>query len=250
MKYSYSMCKLSAVLCLVVLLISCKREIIYEGPMGALAGKITLAGFNVKDNSGVLVTIDGTSPALHTTTNEKGEYSIENIKTGLYDIVFSKDSFSTFKIISCQFIGGKLPSYIDPITLYKLPYFSINDLKVDTGTYSWQTGFVKVSALLNNSTSGTLRYYLSYSPDVSYTNYQQTGYIYVNAGNNLSYNFNTTALRNFKKGKNIYIILYPSSVSYSGTYIDLITGNTIYGVNVSLPSSIVSFVLPNTLYYN
>jgi hypothetical protein len=249
MKFLYTMSKLSTVLCLVILLFSCKREIIYEGPTGELAGKITLSGVNVKDNSGVLVTIDGASPTLHTTTNAKGEYSIQNVKTGIYDIVFTKDSFSTFKIISFQFIGGNVPSYVYPRTLYKLPYFSITDLKVDTGRYNSYNGFVTVSGLLPNSPNIVFRYYLSYSPDVSYTNYQQTGYLYSNPGENLSFNFNSNVLKNFISGEKIYLILYPSSFYNTQTYIDMVTGNPVYGVNVSMASAIVSFVLPNTQFF-
>lgn len=245
MRYSYFLFKILAFTCLAMILLSCKKEILYEGPVGDLKGRAILSDRNVTltDYSGVEVIIDGSTPELRTTTNEKGEYTIQGLKTGIYDIVFTKNGFGTYKIVSFQFLGGNISTYAGSVTLNKLPDFSITDLKVDTGRFSPYNYFVNVKVSLSVTTYYYMRYYISDSPDVSYSNYQATDYIY----NLLSFNLLETFLSKLPKGKQLYIIFYPSASNSS--YIDISNGSQIYDINSAKASKVVPFMIPNTKSY-
>lgn len=246
MRSIYYIYKIAACIGMMVIMLSCKKEIVYEGIKGDLKGKIYLLDYKSKitDFSGVSVTIDGSSPVLKTITNEKGEYELKDVKTGIYDIVFSKDGFGTYKLVSYQFIGGTLPTLVSPLQFYKQPDFTINDFKIDTFRYSSYFSYVTASASLPVSANGLLRYYVSYNPDVSYTNYQATDITYTNGGA-ITFNLNNTLLSKFPKGKQLYIIMYPYASS-AMSYLDITTGNQIYSVNTSKATAVVPFMIPIT----
>lgn len=249
MRYFISNGRTFVLLGLMMIVFSCKKEVYYEGLKGELKGKAGLYENNttITDYSGVSVTLDGSSPGLQTTTNAKGEYEFTDVKTGIYDIVFSKEGYGTYKLVSYQFIGGNLPTFVYPVSLAKIPVFSITSLKVDTGRYNPYSYFVNVTGKVSVTASSNLRIYLSDRPDVSYTNYQATDYTFCNSAGEISYNpYNL--ITKYPKGKQLYIILYPSPYYFS-SYIDLSTGNPIYTVNTQKGSAIISFTIPNTLSY-
>src|SRR5208282_783346 len=113
---------ITSVVCSIVLLFStCKKEVGPAGPelSGTIMGFVTLynsLGERIADAKGVLVRIDGTNPRT-VLTDSIGEYQLDSIKTGIYNITFSKDSFNTFKRIGQQFVGGSDP-VISNVTLY------------------------------------------------------------------------------------------------------------------------------------
>jgi hypothetical protein len=83
---------------LVILCTSCGEPDGGEGWIltGDLFGKVETFdefGYPLPDHSGVKVTIEGTEPLLETMTDSSGNYSFEELKTGTYHLVFSKDDF-------------------------------------------------------------------------------------------------------------------------------------------------------------
>jgi hypothetical protein len=192
--------------------------------------------------------IDGSSPVLKTITNQKGEYSITGLKTGLYDIVFTMQGYCLYKIISRQFIGGNTALFIEPQTLYKLPDFTLSDLKVDTGRTSYGgiygSYFVKLSGKILNSGTSYCQYYISERQDVSYKNYQATDYnIISGTSGSFYFSLSSSIINKFKKGDKLYFIVYPSANTYQ-SYRDIETGNLIYSINIDKASSIIPFTIP------
>ncbi|HEX2934474.1 MAG TPA: hypothetical protein VHO72_03905 [Bacteroidales bacterium] len=101
--------------------LSCKKEVYYEWPKGTLTGSVSLQSspsYNWVKGQGVLVKVEGSSPLAQTTCDENGNFSIENLETGIYDIVFSKAGYTTTTLYSFQFVGGKVPYSAGHVDLY------------------------------------------------------------------------------------------------------------------------------------
>lgn len=240
-------------LLIIFLAIACQKEITYTGIPGQLKGR-------VKDNRGnklenVKVTMTGTPSPLEIYTDEEGVFSFDDIKTGVYNLEFAKDSFGTFRINSFQFLGGNIPTWVYPVVLYKLPSTIISDIKVEIDTNYIFSGilFPVITGKLKIDTNPIYiyaRYFLSDQPDVSSTNYKISDVRLLRIlqddstfRDNITININKGL---YDEGKTIFIVFYPSvsfSISYS-TYQHLETGNTIYTNISDQGSNIASFKIP------
>jgi hypothetical protein len=232
-----------------ILFFSCTKEIINEGISGELKGRVWLhkpSSFN-NNNSGALVTVEGSDPLLQTITDSAGEFSIKNLKTGIYDLVFSKDSFGTYKFYSYQFIGGNEPTLMMPVELFQLPDSKITVFKADTVRISSNNYQIELLGSLSDTDTFMLRYFVSDSSTVSYSNYLVTGYFYAFNKTDFSTSLNETYFKSFSGGTQLYIILYPSAYPFNMSYMDIITGNQIYNVTVNGASEVVPFKVPETL---
>lgn len=246
MKKHYWLFKLLAIIALTASIYSCKKEVEYSGLTGELKGTTTLygGGSAIADYSGITVTVEGSSPKLQATTNEKGEFDIKGLKTGIYDIVFTKGGYATYKAVSYQFIGGNTPSYASAI-LAKLPDVKILDVKVDTVSYDHLYYTIYVNGTLSAAQSVSLQYYISDSPDVSYTNYQASSVDFCYNSKNIWFRMDNTFLAKFPQGKQLYIRFYPAiSTSSTFSYIDIATGLRIYPVNPDCGTEAIPFMIP------
>jgi hypothetical protein len=245
MRCFYSIMKITIGLLLMIFLVSCKKEIVNIGTEGELNGAVNLYISNNNyslHGSGVKVTIDGSSPLFQTTTDENGQFVIKELPTGIYDLVFTKDSFVTNKIVSYQFVGGEIASTVGQIGLYKLNYSKITDLTVNSTIDP--NYWVSVKGKISQPIIFGFRYYLSMDSNVSYSNYQATGETEYNLDGEVWINLYNDDLLNIPANTTIYLIIYPCSAFYA-SYFDINTGKEIYMVNTQLPSGIVSFVSPN-----
>ena len=223
------------------LITSCKKETGPAGPdlTGSILGYVTLynsLGDKILNTKGVSVYIDGATPKT-VYTDSIGEYKLDSIKTGIYNITFSKDSFSTYKKIGQQFVGGSDP-LISNVILYVPSVNSVSNLNLAV------TGNSHVTASGNLSHPGYYgyyRYYISYNSLVNDTNYVYTGTFNV-AGLTLNNEIiNTDA---FPSGSTIYLIIYGISTGDAG-YIDVTNGDTYYpSINNKQPSNVASIVVP------
>lgn len=250
MKKYYWMFKLLAVIAIIASFCSCKKEIElkYSGLTGELKGTVTLYDERTKvtDCSGVTVTVEGSSPKLQATTNEKGEFDIKGLKTGIYDIVFTKSGYGTYKRVSYQFIGGSISSYAYG-SLYKLPDVKILGVKVDVESTNHVFNLIYVSGTLSEETrSISLQYYISDSPDVSYTSYQATGFGFFYDVKDFGFRLRDELLYKFPQGKQLFIRVYPVAET-SFPYMDLTTGLSIYPVNPDCASEVIPFMKPKTI---
>lgn len=240
------------VLILVLILVisaSCRKELIYEGREGELKGTVYLSERTLlTDHSGIQVTVDGASPEKEAITASAGKYSITGLKTGIYDIIFKKPGFSTYKVASLQFLGGNIPYYVQNVILYKLPEFSITSLKVDTGSYGqFRRPIVIITVKASEPSITYLRYFVGETSDVSYWDYLVTDLFYYNASyvpNGYQFQIQNTSVEKLPKGKQLYMVVYPC-VEGNG-YLDSSTGNLVYPVNTGRPSVIVPFIIPES----
>lgn len=120
--------KLKSFKCILILLLvtftgltSCKKEIIYEWPKGDLKGRVKLADYsdNSIDFTDVLITLQGAGFSRDEHPDAEGMFNFKDVETGVYDIIFTKPGYETYKELGFQFMGGKVPMYMNPVTLYR-----------------------------------------------------------------------------------------------------------------------------------
>jgi len=234
---------------ILLLNIACEKETEYEVLSGQLIGYVTLFGSDrtrLSDNSGVEVIIEGSNPQIKTSTDENGQFVIDNLKSGIYNIVFNKDGYCQYKIVSYQFVGGNKPAIIYPTSLYSQSNLQIDSLKITELESQYTVEFI-VNAKISNQNENSsyyCRYYLSNEPDISYKNYISTNIAYNFSGNeDLSFYLQIDTLK-FPIGSELYMIMYPASEKFQ-YYIDINTGNKIYtSININKPSEVTNITIP------
>jgi len=241
---------------ILLLNVACEKETEYEVLSGQLIGYVSLFDSNrngLSDNSGVEVIVEGSNPQLKTLTDEDGKYIFDNLKSGIYNIVFKKESYCQPKIISYQFVGGNKPTIINEAALYRQSSFQIDSLKITDYERQFNITF-KVNAKVSNhnNSSSFCRYYLSNKPDVSFKNYITTDIGYSVFGNqDISFYLQIDTLK-YPIGSELYMIMYPAT-EIDQFYTDINTGNRIYtSVNINNPSEVANITIPEVeaLWYN
>lgn len=235
--------KLTAIfICVALFASSCKKEIEYRWPKGTIEGKVILTksdyvGDIEEDCSGVLIEVEGASPLAQATSDVNGDFKIDNLETGLYDIVFSKEGYGTVKMPSVQFVGGNIPFYLEKVDLYKIP--DVGTVQISRLEFDIRIVIEKKAPELSG-----FQLYFSESPNVSFSDYKYTSHSYGYSVSEGTYKILLTELdiNGFKDGTRIYVIAYPKANTVRW-YMDTNTGNKIYiGVNTRQPSNVISFV--------
>lgn len=91
------------VLALLLGLVACNRNSDDPDPSptgGKIQGAVTLFDDRTGqlDDSGMRVTVEGTTPLRQATTSASGNYLLENVPTGRYTLVFEKAGYGTFRL--------------------------------------------------------------------------------------------------------------------------------------------------------
>jgi hypothetical protein len=216
------------------------------GLKGDLFGKVETFdefGYPLPDHSGVKVTIEGTEPLLETMTDSSGNYSFEELKTGTYHLVFSKDDFQTRKIFSYQFIGGSVPTYLNTqVYLSEVSSTNINQFSIsitdesDTLKYSTVKVEYAVSPLSTQEKPRRMQVYLSTSSEVSINRYDYR----FNVGTMGSPEF--IKLNKLPGNTTFYAIMYPVH-GFCNPYYDPFTEEYDYSC-YGAPTEVISFKTP------
>lgn len=223
---------------------SCKQEDIYTLPSGELQGRLLYYTNNNMGIPGVKIEVEGSSPNLYTYSDAYGKYDIKNLPGGTYNLIFSKDSFPTFKIIGFIMLGGNVPFVLYPLEASKLSYNQLSSMTVDSSQMNFYP-YYRVLSKCNTTSYSLFRYYVSDKPDVSWNNYLLTGLFSSNSAGSYFYIESDRELTQLAAKTKMYIIAYPASDNnFYTNYIDTESGLTIYPVNQALPSSKVTFILP------
>jgi hypothetical protein len=106
---------LGCAIILTIVINSCKKTEQTSVPLtGTLKGVVTLYDEYktlTVDKSGITVSIDSTVPLKTSVTDIDGNYQIDSLPSGRYNISFSKTGYADRKIIDYAFAGGILPQY-------------------------------------------------------------------------------------------------------------------------------------------
>lgn len=234
---------------LLLINISCEKESEYDGLSGQLIGYVNLYDISrtkLADKSGVEVVVEGRNPQIKVSTDKDGQFRINNLKSGIYNITFNKKDYCSFKIVSYQFVGGNKPTTVNQIPLYSLSSLQIDSLEIIDLEQPYSLLFLvraKVSNQNENPTS-YCRYYVSNKPDISYTNYISTDIAYSYSGNEeVAFYLQIDTLK-FPVGSELFMIMYPAAETYQ-YYIDIKTGKRIYtSININKPSEIAKITIP------
>jgi len=233
---------------MLLLNVACEKAIEYEVLSGQLIGYVTLFDNNqnnLSDNSGVEIIVEGSNHQIKASTDEDGQFIVDNLKSGIYNFVFNKEGYCQHKIISYQFVGGNKPGTIYQTGLYSLSDIQIDSLEITDLERQYNVAFM-VTAVSHQQVNSFsyYRYYLSNEPEISYKNYISTDVAYSFSGTeNISFYLEIDTLK-FPVGSELYLIMYPTSEAYQ-FYTDINSGKKIYtSINIYKPSEVANITIP------
>lgn len=222
-----------------------------EEPFNApaqLKGKIvttTQFGMMATEQNGVLVSAQDTDPAISSTTDNDGNYFIDNIPTGTYNFLAEKPGYGTSHLQGLPLVGGHEPLYV---------YFRINEKSttlLNNITLSLDTLYsqVRVNGVVSHTLSDAIYYFniralvfLGKTPGVSFADYNQVTSININvpSGSDLS-EIIYPDVRLFPSGSTLYARVY-GVATYDFGYLDRISNKIIY-TSLNENGSDVAFIL-------
>lgn len=262
---------LSVTVLVTALLSGCKGKDGNPGPAGAngtstpiLTGNII--GFvspldengQVLSKAGVLVTLANVSPQLTQTTDANGRYEFTNVRSGTYNLVFSRIDLGTYKVFGFSHTGGDQPSVVPGIyyggSIPLIGFSSVNILSLTAGLPVYNPNgavYVPIQAAFGagsnyaqsyvlyagtgpgvNSSTGTLLQPSSFSGGSSYLVNVRLSKVQLNAAG-------------FSTGTRIYLVAHAlSSYYFSYSYTDAATGRTVFPAMNPNASSEISVVVP------
>lgn len=235
------MLKQILILCLALLLFSCQEEQIKQvGLKGTLIGFVSSS--TMGESGGIQVIVEGTNPQITVTTDDEGRFSVEDLETGTYDLVFMKSGFGTYKMIGYTFVGGNEPAYVFAM-IYKLPDVKIKDMTL-VAKKIVNTARLEGTLTIETSSSWNVfyRYYMSNNANVTPSNYQESGTVSLSSlsTNQVTF-YKDINTQKFLPGSDLYVIIYPCGDQGYSNYIDVVTGNLIYST-ITLQGSQVKTV--------
>jgi hypothetical protein len=221
------------------------------GPLstGTLTGYVTIYdqyGFKVPgDLSGVSVLIPGMSGDSVTTTST-GQYTINNLKTGVYNLVYSQAGSGTVLANNYSFLGGG--TIYRNQTMSLIPSFSLFSPYINDTVVATDSGVV-IRGI--DSVNGVARQYIIFGSSASTVSSAPGSYVYnsavqtIKAGAAAFGVFLTSQELNdagLAPGTTGYFIAYPYSTGQP-TYVDLSTGKTVYTA-LGTPTAVFSVMIP------
>lgn len=200
-----------------------------------------IEGTLIKDRSGVTISVEGNTNS--TTSDSNGRFVLSNLKTGTYNLVFSKQGFGTGKYIGFQFVAGGGGQTLTSAILSKIPSFNVTGL-----TAKITSGIITLTGSLSGTLPTGSKYVMIFAGTTSNVSSTPANYLYYQqisiegTSTTLSTTLYTTL---FSKGQTIYVNAYASPINYyAGWYIDLITGRYNWPSLGTTSSNIVSVVVP------
>ncbi len=210
--------------------ISCSDNSTSFLPTGSICGFVKLYHENrsfYSNFTGAKVQVEGTNHFA--ITDSSGRYTIEDVPPGIYNIVFSKEGFCIYKMVSKEFSGGG-KAYYPTIYLYELTTLTLStfDISIDTNYYSEY----KISGTVPDSQNyyrGIVIFFghKNVSPDpADYLTLCAAG-VFANKLDFLTYMRNDDFLNNgFNLGDSVYALAYP--ISGFSNYPDPKTGRNYF----------------------
>lgn len=222
---------------------------------GTISGFVYLADPDTiyADHRGIEIQIENTT--FTTSTDSNGRWSIDELPTGTYNILISKNGFGYFKYTSVQFIGGG-EYYIGTRFLTSVPVLPVGLDSTITNPFA----VIILGTLYEEIPEADYHNVLiffglsdSVSSNPEYYKYMRSASISLGSFSE-SININILKDIGFNSGDTIYITAFASISFYNymfggyvgyyyHRYIDTITGRYVY-THLGKKSNIVSFQLP------
>ena len=224
---------------------------------GSLIGFITAFsedGDNLS-KAGITVTITSVTPQISQTTDANGRFEFPNLKTGTYNLAFSRTGLGTNRVFGFAHLGGDQPTVMPMYLTYvtAVSQTMVSGLSASGPQFSSSIGYyTNLSASLNNNSVRVpyraIVLYASASSNVSASTGALLGsyYAYQNSGSPSSFEVLRSRFvsAGFATGSTVYLIAYGVPEYYNLSYVDPATGRTVYpGMNPT-PSQVVTTVVP------
>ena len=134
---------------LCIFLYGCAVDHIPPVTKGNIEGNVAVFneyGSAAGDPSNVKVRLEGGNSIRETLTDKDGNWSFNDVPAGTYDIILSKEGFSTFKILRTPHVGG---------TLATVPYMNVIPLYQKTTQIITEAEVIKVGSAIGGRAKGT-----------------------------------------------------------------------------------------------
>lgn len=203
---------------LLALVISCGSddENITEPKTSAnIIGSVNLydESTNQIDKSGMSVRIDGSELNVSAITDTDGEFILENVPFGKYDLVYEKSGYGTYKIFDLEHTNTGSSTVIEQTpSLGQVSGTSITNLTVNI-----IDNLVKIGAttdpVANNLNKKYIKYFFSSEPEVSsenYVNVLETFLVQITPYN-LNLNDQSFDALGYQSGETVYVKCYGES---------------------------------------
>ena len=231
------------------------------GPTGPSGQNLTgnLTGFvNSVDETGaqlskagVLVTLDGATPAVTATSDVDGRFTLTNVRNGTYNLIFGRAGYGTFRRLGVGHVGGDQPTFLGVTTLSQVSTQTITSIA--NGTPSPTAVSLNLTFASPTPTT-TFRYALFASstpnPTAATAILVQNGTVFSNGAPTTTFQFNNLGINRaqfnnagFASGATVYLIMY-GSTSFLTAYLDTATGRFVYPVLNPVGSPVLVTVIP------
>jgi len=218
------------------------------GSIVGFVNPIDEQGTALLPKSGVVVSVDGANPAITATTNADGRFELPSVRTGTYNLTYSRAGLATFRRIGVGHVGGDQPTYLGPITISQTSTITVP-------AFAAFNSFGNVAfnlTLVSPTPTTTFRYALLASATPMLTSSTAvvltTSTAVANTNNTVhqtSISYSRTLLTNagFASGTTVYLAA-TGSTSFSSTYSDPATGRLVYPALNQTISPVMSIVVP------
>lgn len=227
------------------------------GPAGPVASVLTgsVIGFvspvneagNLLEKSGVLVTIEGLTPATTATTDVNGRYEFKNLRAGTYNFIFSRSDLSTYRRIGQGHIGGEQPTIAFVTTVTQPSSTRVLDpMVMSANSTDLYLGFNLSNQ--NLPTNSFYRYMIYVGTNQNVTAADGMWYANTVYGTSRSGDVGQVLTRSvlnsmgFASNTSVYAVIY-GLPNLSASYIDVMTGRTVL-TGLGTPSQAVRFTVP------
>lgn len=215
---------------------------------GKIQGSVTLFDdrTNPLDDGGMTVSVQGTTPLRQATTTSTGSYTIENVPTGNYTLVFEKAEYGTFRMFDINHNAtGTTPVGVTP-SLGKISTTTITALSAAPNG-SAMSVLTTTSPAASGSAANrrVVRYFLHTANTVNnttYTAYTQALQIGITPYPKIFTREELNSL-GFASGSTVWVKAYGESF-FTNEYDDPTTNRRVFPNLNPTSAAAVSFVVP------
>ena len=241
----------ASLLLIIILVAGCSKDDDKQ-PLqtGSIMGQLALAdefGNVFTDHGGMVITIVGKS---FDSSDAVGNYRIDNLPSGNFELEYEMDGFGTFKKFGIQVVAGAAATVLNGVDYLGEKSTTVVDSLTVTINQLASTFNIgcKITPAPTVSTPRAFRLFFGKNTSVNNLEYQyapsNTWIATTSTGAILNYDPIELYSNGFTSGETVYVIAYGDS-KYSNSYTDPSTNKKVYP-NVNLPgaSDVVDFILP------
>jgi hypothetical protein len=241
--------KILALLILAALMFTgCEKSETGPGLKGTIKGRVSTFnefGNQTFDNNNISIQLEGSDPLISAASDDSGKFEINEIPTGTYDLVLSKEGYGNYIMQGFQVVGGNEPFYLFHLYLVEKSSTVIEDLSMEVVNDSeiYVKGIVTYRQNELLSSSPAIIFFIHNANNPSEINYSQVQQLTFSgeSGTQLFWGlYLDRAL--FPSGSKIFVIAYGRAM-FDTMYYDILS-NKYYYTNLGTGSNIATITIP------